>query len=406
MMVTFPRDSDLAIVPYNPTTPPDPKLRTLIRRRAMRDVVEARRKRGDHTCHWNRRQYSVFLTPPPHTPVVTADDHSLLLSLAPLTGLRLGLAVCAPGASGVAARLGSTKVFSFIPSRYGRVSALTHATDCVVAKRRAMVLENDDEREQEVLGRYAKALRALQVALDDEAERSRAETLCATLLLGIFELLLSQEPWRWLLRDAVLRDESLAGHVDLVLPLWEHLVGGPSHFKRTTDMICSDLMPHRDGVDDLIDCLETARDQLLEWLVLAQQRIGLWNEDVGGPAWRDVAVFPPDDASGGDDDGTSLAFRGTYATCRMLKARLLVALAPGRFHHLETEAQELAARVMSLEERNRGRGSLVASLFMSQGAWIAKSIVESRDVWSGIHCSGEGMVERWKFEAWASNVSL
>ncbi|KAK4443459.1 hypothetical protein QBC34DRAFT_310890, partial [Podospora aff. communis PSN243] len=382
------------------------------------------------------------------------DDHSLLLSLASLTGLRLGLAVCIPGVRQTAVRLGSTKVFSFIPSRYGHVSALTCATDCVVAKRRAMVTDGD---EAEVLVRYSKALRALQVALDDdERERCAPETLCATLLLGVFELLslqekpfswlhhiegatrllqvrgagsyesefelalltahvgpavteafltnkpcfLAQEPWRQLLRVAVLGDESLAGHADIVLPLWEHLVGGPSHFKRTTDIICGEMSSCQDRIDNLVDCLVTSRDQLLGWLELAKEVIGLEDEDIGGPTWRDAAVFPLENGSScQDDDDIGLALRGTYATCRLLKARLLVALAPARFYYLEEEAQELAARVMSLGE-GCGGGSLVASLFMSQGSWIAKSILETKDAWAGVDCDNDGAIARCKFEAW------
>jgi hypothetical protein len=38
-----------------------------------------------------------------------------------------------------------------------------------------------------ILLHYTKALRALQAALDDETQRTIAETLCATELLGGFE---------------------------------------------------------------------------------------------------------------------------------------------------------------------------------------------------------------------------
>jgi len=40
----------------------------------------------------------------------------------------------------------------------------------------------------EGLAQYSKALRALQVALNDEAQRYTPETLCATQLLGMFEV--------------------------------------------------------------------------------------------------------------------------------------------------------------------------------------------------------------------------
>ncbi len=75
------------------------------------------------------------------------QDLSLLLDLAPLTGLRLGIAA-QPGqvVGGLKfrfatppPRLGGRKLLSFIPSRYGQVSSLSCAADCVVAKLRQMI---------------------------------------------------------------------------------------------------------------------------------------------------------------------------------------------------------------------------------------------------------------------------
>jgi len=177
--------------------PRDAETRSLIRRRAMRDVAASRKNSGSYKQHPNRRQYPVFLTnTPPSLPTVTADDHSLLLSLAPLTGLRLGLATCGPEIPGTI-RLGSTKIFSFIPSRYGHVSALSCATDCVVAKRRSMVRGGGGGFDGlDGLAQYSKALRALQVALNDEAQRYTPETLCATQLLGMFEVRLGSRSTR------------------------------------------------------------------------------------------------------------------------------------------------------------------------------------------------------------------
>lgn len=182
-------DSQFTFVTYEgPTLPRDAETRSVIRRRAMRDVAAARKKTGSYKQHPNRRQYPVFIQSP-SVPTVAADDHALLLSLAPLTGLRLGLATCGPDIPG-RVRLGSTKIFSFIPSRYGQVPALSYATDCVVAKRRSMILGESGKHVAglKALAQYSKALRALQVALDDEKQRCSPETLCATQLLGMFEV--------------------------------------------------------------------------------------------------------------------------------------------------------------------------------------------------------------------------
>ncbi|KAK3370800.1 hypothetical protein B0T24DRAFT_300131 [Lasiosphaeria ovina] len=539
-----------AFVSYDgPRLPRDAKTRSLIRRRAMKDVAASRRQRGDYGKH-NLRQFPVFvgefvkaeprddaalpdgsdnddsptpsstetvasahsvtkyeqayqafplrerdcgflasLSPPADAatklqlfhPVprgdaglMAASDLSMLLSLAPLTGLRLGLASLArspwevrnrgPDPSFLSApRLGSSKLLAFIPSRYGQVATLTHATDCVVAKLRHMMV-GQGGGEADVLGHYTKALRALQVALDDEEQRFTPETLCATQLLAVYELLsadgkpvswirhvggatrlievrgvdrfksefdlalltahagpavteaflnnkscfLAEDAWLRVLRAAISGDASLARQMDLVLALWGHLVGGPHVFEMTTALVCAPSPPPQGVVDDLVERLLGDRARLLVWLGMAQQRIGLrmhgsYEDDEMA---RDVSAFPAGEDES-EDDGTHLALRGTYTTCRILKARLLVALAPARFRHLEAECQELAGRVMRLgdQQPSAGRvsGSLVGSLFMSQSSWIAKAIVETRDVWAA-ESAGSGMIERAKFEAWCRAI--
>ncbi|KAK0707324.1 hypothetical protein B0H67DRAFT_587282 [Lasiosphaeris hirsuta] len=467
-------DSEFSFITYEgPKLPRDPKTRTLIRRRAMKDVAASRKQRGEYSRqNVNRRQFPVVVdseetegipyksttTPleiypcPRESSVVTVEDLSILLCLAPLTGLRLGLARLARSPSGSiriadfspAPRLGSSKLFSFIPSRYGQVSALTHATDCVVAKFRSLMGLESPGGESGVLVHYSKALRALQAALDDEEQRFTPETLCATQLLGVFELLsvngmphswmrhvggatrlievrgvdafksefemalltahvgpaiteafLSNKPsflaspaWHRILYTAILNDASLTPQADLVLALWGQLVSGPEIFKRTTDLICAAVPPQQTDIDDVINRILRDRASLAKWLSMAQQRLGL-------PVEGGAAVFPP-----GELDATQLALRGTYATCMILKGRLLVALAPARFRELEAECQEMAARIMSLGKQSGGYvgGGLVGSLLMSQGSWIALAIVKTKAIWAGE--AGGGMIEREKFGAW------
>ena len=219
---------------------------------------------------------------------------------------------------------------------------------------------------------------------------------------------LAEARWLKLLRGAILHDESLADHADLILPLWEHLVGGPSQFKRTTDLLYSPETPSQADIEDLIDCFREARGHLLGWLTMAQHRIRLSDLDVGGQSWSDVAVIPLLDEDASSDvtagDGLHLVLRGTYATCRLLKGRLLTALAPARFRHLEAESQELAGRIMALGScgyRQNGEcASLVGSLFMSQGSWIAQSVIATKDAWANAIPAQGGMIGRTKFEAW------
>ena len=229
-----------------PKLPKDPGVRKLIRKQAMRDVAVDRKTRGGYGKH-NLRQYPNFRStedlslrvdkeladttrsssekyPPDRDPITTLQkvmvpsirfrshtytspvsiaypDHAtsekfaLLLNLAPLTGLRLGIAQFSPLKSELvnasASQLGSRKLAYFITTRYAQVPTLQYAADCVIAKLRQVLRPSDSsspEGEHAILVQYTKALRSLHKALDDEAQRVTAETLCATELLGIFEV--------------------------------------------------------------------------------------------------------------------------------------------------------------------------------------------------------------------------
>lgn len=259
------QSDSFSFVAYNgPEVIPDPNVRRLIRQQAMKNAAAERKRKRRHGQH-NLGQYPTFLKsnncaddedlsipesfPPQsvapslttdpvsprqdlpakssakhgqnqraivschrtsassiprlHPDFIVAERFSLLLHLAPLTGLRLGIAQFSHtksesgrvGNSLPTPHLGNRKLLCFISSRYGYVSSLSHATDCVVAKLQQMIqplkYRPAAEVEANVLLHYTKALRALQVALDDETQRTTAETLCATELLGVFEVCIS-----------------------------------------------------------------------------------------------------------------------------------------------------------------------------------------------------------------------
>lgn len=135
----------------------------------------------------------------PYLNSASTEKFALLLNLTPLTGLRLGIAkfsylkseVVYSGNLPSASNLASRKLAHFIMSRYEQVPTLRYATDCVIAKLHQILQPSDGPRldgREKVLLHYTKALRAVQAALDDETQRMTAETLCATELLGIFEV--------------------------------------------------------------------------------------------------------------------------------------------------------------------------------------------------------------------------
>ena len=102
----------------------------------------------------------------------------------------------------------------------------------------------------------------------------------------------------------------------------------------------------------------------------------------------------------------TVALWGTYVLCRILKARLLVALSPVRFHSLEAECQNLAGRILGLRRaltKDNGE-QLRDHLFISQSIWIAKGIVETKNIWCERQEARDAMIEKWKFEAWCKAI--
>lgn len=148
------------------------------------------------TSHHHDAIPSALSTPPGLT---LPGEFLILLELMPLTGLRLGIAGL-PLLTSEPARLrdlftvpqlGSRRLLSFLPSRYAQVSSVRYATDCIIAKLRQVTQPLDSRTrkgEMIMLQHYSNALKALQIAIDDENERLTAETLCAAELLGVFEV--------------------------------------------------------------------------------------------------------------------------------------------------------------------------------------------------------------------------
>jgi len=76
----------------------------------------------------------------------------------------------------------------YVPSLYGSSECVTTATDCLVARVRWMLSVKTTAGLTEIYILYAKALRALQAALNDPCRSQAADTLCATQILSIHEV--------------------------------------------------------------------------------------------------------------------------------------------------------------------------------------------------------------------------
>ncbi|PTB42386.1 hypothetical protein M441DRAFT_67918 [Trichoderma asperellum CBS 433.97] len=462
----------------------------------MRDTAVARKQRGGYGKH-NMRQYPVFISQPDgveaakdapdsnevqrlrqsidlYVPFSFQDpslpkQFSLLLNLMPLTGLRLGVGTLShylyeptqPKDAIVSAQASSQRLLSFIPSRYGHVRLLRHATDCVIAKLQYLSQPEENRSPKgdlKALMHYQKALKTLQEALLDEREWAKPETLCATQLLGIFEALngnekdswmqhvggaarlveargahmfksefekalflshigptvmsaflsnttcfLEQSQWQAVIREAVNEDATLSNDKEFVLALWGGLIELPRLFKDTTALLMASCPPPQKIIDELIERLLAKRKNLMIWLTMIRKNPivkngGLVDDDNG------VLIFSTDfDYKAlGPWCLTRMALRGTYAVCRMVKSRLLYATSPEKFQSMEAEAQDIARRVLSLQDDMAAakQSTLVWNQFMAQGSWIAKGIVETRELWGETRDTNEGMLEKWKFEKW------
>ncbi|KAL7948820.1 hypothetical protein V8C42DRAFT_230334 [Trichoderma barbatum] len=498
--------------------PQDPKSRTLIRRHAMRDVATTRKQRKNYrgnaiqypesVLHGEVKQTPCHDPKPPvkggerwpkthksvekkavcddtlatkqqvarlHTRVV--DDFERKMSIgfpileliAPLTSLHLGFASisCFTSESGRAgdvlsasplSHLQSRGLLTYLPSRYGKVAALTYTVDCIVARlnqitRTSVPDRASDGEDRIILHHYAKALKEIQRAIDDDALRMSQETLYATELLGIFELLspqpemnswichaggaarliqlrgpdrfqtefelalfmahigpivteaflnnrlcfLSEEPWRKVLRAAICSDPSIpAGQSELMHELWSSLIFGPNIFKMVTDLVLAPVEPSPSIIETAIKRIQCDLDHLNKWVGLLQRQQSAVEKVLS----KNNSSLALNDAS---DWGSSkkyipwLILQGTSTMCSILKRRLLNSLAPSRYVHIELESQSLARRAIGLDSdptTTRKGNDLPGGLFLAQTVWVARAVVNTKSIWyENGTCTDEGKVQ-------------
>lgn len=219
---------------------------------------------------------------------------------------------------------------------------------------------------------------------------------------------LAEEGWNQVMRSVIYNDDSSVKQKRLVLALWSHLVNAPKKFKDVTDAIFSPTPPSQDVIDGIMAHILEDRESLLCWLDIARTLPDMLDGDLERDKYG--VMFPRLTLETGKSNPshvTQLALWGTYVLCRILKSRLLVALAPYRFRSLEIECQHLAAKITILGQSmvDNNENGLLETFFVSQSTWIAKGVVETKDMWSQrLQDSREGMIEKWKFEAWCTAI--
>ncbi|KAL7936540.1 hypothetical protein V8C35DRAFT_295778 [Trichoderma chlorosporum] len=510
----------------NHRVPQDPKSRTLIRRHAMKNVAITRKQRKnyraaliqcsesgvegedkqsprqgskpsvkggkrrsnndkptikkvtDDTTQATKQQIARL-----HTIVVHDVERRInagfpvLELIAPLTSLHLGIASisCFTSQSGRAGDVLSTSplshlqsrgLLSYLPSRYGKVPALTYTVDCLVARlnqitRNSVANNASDEDDGMILCHYAKALKEIQKAIDDEGLRASQETLYATELLGFFELLspqpeinswichvggaarliqlrgpdkfetdfelalfmahigpivteaflnnklcfLTEEPWKRVLRAAICKDPSIPSEqAELLHELWSSLIYGPNIFKLVTDLVLAPVAPRPSIIETTIKRIQRDLDHLKMWKGLLQQQ-------------KSAALHDSIDCDRSKRYTPWQILQGTYTMCSMLKRRLLNSLAPSRYPQVEFECQLLARLVMGTDSNPAAaskENGLPRGLFMAQTVWVAKSILSTQSIWyeheTGIGEAGvqeaqpRSMIEKWKLRRWCKEL--
>ncbi|KAL9615874.1 MAG: hypothetical protein Q9160_009195 [Pyrenula sp. 1 TL-2023] len=115
----------------------------------------------------------------PHSVQMTDADRlsSLLVRAMRSPPVGRGLSVAALG-----------DFFAFIPSRIGHNRSLDAAVYCLVQGHQSLVRQWPREDNTHLEDAYLKALRNLQLSLDDPTDRGTAETLCGALVLALYEL--------------------------------------------------------------------------------------------------------------------------------------------------------------------------------------------------------------------------
>ena len=217
---------------------------------------------------------------------------------------------------------------------------------------------------------------------------------------------LEEDRWQPVLRRAVFSDDNLASQHHLVFALWHHLFAGPRLLKETTDAIFNPSTPEA-IVEELIRRLLEARSGLAQWLNHARQlKRRTLNEELeesDEDSGSQCRMLEDDRES---DNVVYLTLRGTFTMCHILKARLLYALAPSRFHHLEVECQKLSEEIVAANQDvdKDGDERLRWMSFVSQSVWLAKGIRETKQSWSEGWQERGGVIEKWKFEAWCKAI--
>lgn len=227
--------SSTSLLWIEPYTSDAPSNQSRQRREVMKKVA-SRRKEMHQRCHPNRRQLPIFVHNQdpggssarqlhklnPNNAMILARDSNLHAQhlQTSLTQLQVASVICPPmlakceldflELSSLAAlevgRFTGQRVLEsprsiahflggknwsycrYVPSYYAESVLVRNATDCVVARVRCLLSPKDSTWETLALASYSMALSNLQDAINSTCQPPKAEVLCGTLVLSLYEV--------------------------------------------------------------------------------------------------------------------------------------------------------------------------------------------------------------------------
>ncbi|RFU76630.1 hypothetical protein TARUN_5569 [Trichoderma arundinaceum] len=447
------------ITATNRLVPDDKQARKQIRRQAMSRSAHARRKKGGYGQH-NLIQYPVEILydndnsgeklswSAPRDLVRTVVPASLpgcpyermriqynfdLLDLSQLTSFHISYAtasILANKPTMLTEVLGHRhwSYLNYLPGRIGNNGALDKAAACVAARAQQWLAAPSQPISGRILKLYASALEALQAELQCSDACVQSDVLCATELLGIYELLkmstedawnyhssgataliklrgpercksdfekalllshvgqifhealnvnqgcfLSDQAWQATLRSIPTTDHLFSDRSEPIISLLTSICPVPEYFQKTTQIVC---ITRDDTPAHLIDDVKDNLYQLLHSILL-------WHEKYFGSN----VVGCPNTRIDTDRQYEALGFSLAVS---ILINRLLFCLDPITNASCEEAAQQFASKILLIEKESISTESQ-AQLFMAIKLAVAKATLATAARWRDWYMSAQAL---------------
>ncbi|PTB37944.1 hypothetical protein M441DRAFT_173355 [Trichoderma asperellum CBS 433.97] len=334
--------------------------------------------------------------------------------------------------------------FQYIPLHYQQNVLIRSATDCVLARVRWLLAPDDRKWEFLALSCYSRALSKLQDAIHSTSQHITAEVLCATLTLGLYELLnpsredawmkhtagatyiiklrgpqnytsefekclfmghvgpmateailnnetcfLDHPAWKATLLSIITDDPLVPERSTMVISIVLIFVTIPTLFKRFTDVICHKPDEPLQIIKELISRAQELRVSLQGWYHKYIQPSGVSINDLAsGNMYYDALII--------------------YYICMIYSSRLNTCIhlqdTPG-IYKLEEECQRFARIIVSLHQSGESSSNHQRALLLAQKLPIAEATIQSGDAWKtqlslGYSYNHIFKMPREKFDIW------